>query len=139
MAREGYLILDSDLHRMEPDDLWTRYLEEPFRSSNPPRFLGVQQQQLTEAAEDKGNADTIEGIEVHGLAIPAHGGSPSAAASRRELRRKSRAGHPHFAVARARGFDPSSTLTAVDYRGDRRRGHVWHARAADPLPRRFGA
>jgi hypothetical protein len=24
MAREGYLILDSDLHMMEPDDLWAR-------------------------------------------------------------------------------------------------------------------
>ena len=27
MARDGYLILDSDLHMMEPDDLWARYLE----------------------------------------------------------------------------------------------------------------
>jgi predicted TIM-barrel fold metal-dependent hydrolase len=117
MAREGYLILDSDLHMMEPDDLWTRYLDEPFRSSNPPRFLSAQQQQLTPSSEDKGNADRIEGIEVQGLAIPAHGKSPSAAASRRELRRRSRAGHPHFAVARARGFDASSTLTAMDIEG----------------------
>jgi uncharacterized protein len=117
MAREGYLILDSDLHMMEPDDLWARYLDEPFRSSNPPRFLGAQQQQLTASREDEGNADRIEGIEVQGLAIPAHGRSPSAAASRRELRRRSRAGHPHFAVARARGFDASSTLTAMDIEG----------------------
>ena len=117
MAREGYLILDSDLHMMEPDDLWTRYLDEPFRSSNPPRFLSAQQQQLTPSSEDKGNADRIEGIEVQGLAIPAHGKSPSASASRRELRRRSRAGHPHFAVARARGFDASSTLTAMDIEG----------------------
>ena len=27
MARNGFLILDSDLHMMEPDDLWARYLE----------------------------------------------------------------------------------------------------------------
>ena len=27
MARNGYLILDSDLHMMEPDDLWARDLE----------------------------------------------------------------------------------------------------------------
>ena len=94
MAREGYLILDSDLHMMEPDDLWTRYLDEPFRSSNPPRFLSAQQQQLTPSSEDKGNADRIEGIEVQGLAIPAHGKSPSAAASRRELRRRSRPASP---------------------------------------------
>ena len=42
MAREGYLILDSDLHMMEPDDLRTRYLDKPFQSSNPPRFLSAQ-------------------------------------------------------------------------------------------------
>ena len=28
MAREDHLILDSDLHMMEPDDLWIRYLGE---------------------------------------------------------------------------------------------------------------
>ena len=31
MARDGYLILDSDLHMTEPDDLWVRYLEGPHR------------------------------------------------------------------------------------------------------------
>jgi uncharacterized protein len=116
MAREGYLILDSDLHMMEPDDLWVRYLDEPYRA-NPPRFFGAKQQRLAENSVDKSNADTIEGMEVQGLAIPAHGKSPAAAASRRELQRRSRAGHPHFAVARARGFDPASTLTAMDIEG----------------------
>ena len=116
MAREGYLILDSDLHMMEPDDLWVRYLDEPHRA-NPPRFFGAQQQRLAENSVYKSNADTIEGMEVQGLAIPAHGKSPTAAASRRELQRRSRAGHPHFAVARARGFDPASTLTAMDIEG----------------------
>ena len=71
MAREGYLILDSDLHMMEPDDLWARYLEGPHQA-NPPRFFGGQQQKLAESSEDKGNADTIMGMEVQGLAIPAH-------------------------------------------------------------------
>src|SRR6266446_6295770 len=116
MARDGYLILDSDLHMMEPDDLWARYLVPPYRA-NPPRFFGAQQQQLAESSADKGNADTIEGMVVQGLAIPAHGKSPGAAASRRELRRRSRAAHPHFNVARARGFDPVSTLTAMDIEG----------------------
>src|SRR5262249_26386996 len=40
-----------------------------------------------------------------------------ATASSRELRRKSRARHPHFQVARARGFDPDSTLKAMDIEG----------------------
>ena len=117
MAREGYLILDSDLHMMEPDYLWVRYLDEPYRSSNPPRFFGGQLQKLAESSEDKGNADVIEGMEVQGLAIPAHVKLPGAAASRFELRRRSRARHPHFNVARARAFDPASTLTAMDIEG----------------------
>ena len=55
MARDGYLILDSDLHMMEPDDLWARYLEGPHRAS-PPRFFGGQQRKLAEGAEDQGHA-----------------------------------------------------------------------------------
>src|SRR5580704_8202996 len=34
-----------------------------------------------------------------------------------DLRRRSRARHPHFNVARARAFDPASTLTAMDIEG----------------------
>jgi len=116
MARQSYLIMDSDLHMMEPDDLWARYLDEPYRA-NPPRFYGGQQQPLAESSEDKGNADRIMGMEVQGLAIPAHGKSQGATASTRELRRRSRARHPHFNVARARGFDPASTVTAMDIEG----------------------
>ena len=63
MAREGYLILDSDLHMMEPDDLWVRYLDEPHRA-NPPRFFGGQQKKLTPRADDKGSTDSIQGMEV---------------------------------------------------------------------------
>src|ERR1700756_3437230 len=84
MAREGYLIMDSDLHMMEPDDLWARYLDEPHRT-NPPRFYGGQQRQLAQNSDDKGNADTIMGMEVQGLAIPAHGKSQGATASSRDL------------------------------------------------------
>lgn len=117
MAREGYLIIDSDLHMNEPEDLWARYLDEPYRA-NPPRFFGGQQSKLTaENAEDKGNADNIRGMEVQGLAIPAFAKAAGASASSRELRRRSRARHPHFNVARARGFDSASTLTAMDIEG----------------------
>ena len=31
MARDGYLIMDSDMHFNEPDDLWARYLDEPYQ------------------------------------------------------------------------------------------------------------
>src|SRR5260370_24844084 len=116
MARDGYLIMASALHMMEPDDLWARYLGEPYRA-NPPRFFGGNQAKLDDSKDDKSNADTIMGMEVQGLAIPAHAGQTGATVSSRELRRRSRARHPHFQVARARGFDAVSTLTAMDIEG----------------------
>src|SRR5213593_4143676 len=116
MARDGFLILDSDLHMMEPDDLWTRYLDGPHRG-NLPRFFAGQQRKLEASSEDKGNADSIMGMEVAGLAIPAHGKAAAATASSRELRRRSRARHPHFQIARESGFDAKSTLTAMDIEG----------------------
>lgn len=116
MARDGYLIIDSDLHMNEPDDLWVRYLDEPYRA-NPPTFFAAQQQPLKSSSDDKGNADVIRGMEVQGLAIPAFAKAQGAAAQSRELRRRSRARHPHFNVARARGFDSASTLTAMDIEG----------------------
>ncbi len=116
MAREGYLIMDSDMHFNEPDDLWARYLEGPHRA-NPPQFFGGRKQALQPSAEDKGSADSIRSMEVQGLTIPAFAGSPGPAASGRELRRRSRARHPHFSVAKACGFDAVSTLTAMDIEG----------------------
>jgi hypothetical protein len=116
MAREGFLILDSDLHMMEPDDLWARYLDGQHRA-NPPTFYGGQGRQLSENKDDKGNADAIMGMQVQGLQIPAHNMQQGATVSSRELRRRSRARHPHFQVARARGYDAISTLTAMDIEG----------------------
>src|SRR5207237_9352297 len=49
--------------------------------------------------------------------VPAQAGAPGRRVSRRELGRRSRARHPHFQVARARGFDAGSTLTAMDIEG----------------------
>src|SRR5215472_16743933 len=72
---------------------------------------------LTETKEDEANTDSIMGMEVQGLAIPAHANQMGATVSSRELRRRSRARHPHFQVARARGFDAPSTLTAMDIEG----------------------
>ena len=35
MARDGLKILDSDMHLMEPVDLWERYMDSQFRSEAP--------------------------------------------------------------------------------------------------------
>ena len=35
MAKQGFKIMDSDLHVKEPADIYERYLEEPFQSKAP--------------------------------------------------------------------------------------------------------
>ena|SRR5215472_7777202 len=85
------------------------------------RAFSVRKSRKLADIPDKGSADVIEGLEVQWLAIPAHGKMPSAATSRREVRRRSRAGHPHFNVARACRFDPVSTLIAINIEGIDRR------------------
>ena len=116
MSRKGFLIMDSDLHLMEPEDLWVRYLDEPYRVS-PPRFFGERKESLSTNEEDKDNTDTIFGMEVQGHVIPAFANSQAAVRQSRDLKRRSRAHSPHLQVARARGFDPASTLTAMDIEG----------------------
>src|SRR6266446_517810 len=71
MAREGYFILDSDLHLMEPHDLWERYLEAALKA-NPPHFFAAHRRPEEEIK--------VVGMEVQGLAIPAHGRSLGAIA-----------------------------------------------------------
>ena len=138
MAREGYLIMDSDLHMMEPDDLWARYLDEPHRA-NPPRFFGGQQQQLAAKLGGQGQRRHDHG---NGGAGP---GDPGArqGAGRDRLQPRAEAPQPRAppafqcrAGARLRsGLDPDGD----GYRGHRRRRDVRHARPADPVPRRSGA
>jgi len=35
MAKDGFRVLDSDLHILEPPDLWERYIDAPFRHQAP--------------------------------------------------------------------------------------------------------
>lgn len=47
--KQGFRVMDSDLHTMEPDDLWERYLEPPFKRFAPSfaREAGAPSQQPT--------------------------------------------------------------------------------------------
>ena len=113
MARDGYLIIDSDMHFNEPDDLWAVYLEEPYKA-NPPRFFGGQKQALNKSADDKGNADSIRSMEVQGLTIPAFASSAATAASGRELRRR-----PHHLRHRRHRFRRRLDEESAGRRGPR--------------------
>ena len=35
MAKNGFLVFDSDMHIMEPPDLWQRYIDERYKSAAP--------------------------------------------------------------------------------------------------------
>src|SRR5262245_46281753 len=105
MAKNGFRVLDSDLHTMEPDGLWERYLEEPFKRFAP-RFR--------RAAENAPNQPVIE---IGDLAIGEMSKRPRTALVGKDLHRRAFARHPHYDVAHARGYDPESHLTAMDIEG----------------------
>jgi len=105
MAKRGFRIMDSDLHTMEPDSLWEKYLDEPFRSAAPA---------FTRGGERAPNQPTIR---VGGLTIGEMSVRPASAAAGADLHRRSVAKHPHNAVAMARGYDAESHLTAMDIEG----------------------
>ena len=71
--KHGFKVMDSDLHTMEPDGLWERYLDEPFKRFAP-KFV---------RREDNG---------VWLFGPLSRGAKPINCARQRELRR-SEAGH----------------------------------------------
>ena len=117
MARDGYLILDSDLHMMEPGDLWARYLDAPLQPE-PAAFLwrpaarSSRKARKTRPTPTRSWAWTCRAWRSRrttcSRARPCRAASCAAAAASR---------HPHFNVARANAFDAPSTLTAMDIEG----------------------
>ena len=96
MAKNGFKVFDSDMHVLEPPDLWERYLDEAFRhrapqgSRNTPLDLGI----------------TVE--ETPGLKL-------SGQISRFAI--QERGGIERFAEDIERGFDAVAQLRAMDREG----------------------
>jgi uncharacterized protein len=105
MAKRGFRIMDSDLHTMEPDDLWQKYLDPPFRKAAPT---------FTRGGERAPNQPTIQ---VGGLTVGEMSVRKASAAAGADLHRRSAAKHPHNAIAMARGYDAESHLMAMDIEG----------------------
>jgi uncharacterized protein len=105
MAKRGFRIMDSDLHTMEPDDLWEKYVEARFRKAAPT---------FTRGGQRAPNQPTIR---VGALTIGEMSVCPAAAAAGADLHVRSVAKHPHNALAMARGYDAESHLTAMDIEG----------------------
>ena len=103
--KQGLRVMDSDLHTMEPDGLWERYLDEPFKK-HAPRF-----------ARAEGGPPNQPTISVGDLAI---GEMTKRAGLRRsgvDLHRRAVARHPHNDLAMARGYDAETHLGAMDIEG----------------------
>jgi len=103
--KNGFRVLDSDLHTMEPDGLWEQYLEEPFKKFAP-RF--------TRHAEGSVNQPVIR---IGGVEIAEMSKRARTAVVGKSLQERSFARHPHYAVAHARGYDAASHLQAMDIEG----------------------
>ena len=64
MAHNGFRVLDSDIHIIEPPDLWERYIDAPFKHQAPRGFaeyvldlrLEIQGKRLPDGIANQGRA-----------------------------------------------------------------------------------
>ena len=112
MAKNGFRVMDSDIHVMEPPELWERYLEPAYQDQAPRR---------EPVTADTINSD-LEVWHFAGRVFPAYIDDPR----RRRLAevRTARAADRHRADGRdrrreddRRGDDPHSMLAAMDTEG----------------------
>ena len=103
--KNGFRVLDSDLHTMEPDGLWAEYLEEPFKKFAP-QFL---------RSSDRAPNQPV--IRVGDVEIAEFSKRPRTAVVGRSLQERAFARHPHYALAHARGYDATTHLEAMDIEG----------------------
>jgi len=108
MAKGGFKVMDSDIHVVEPRDLWLRHMEPRFKD-RAPRFAPI---------EDS----NMEGWQFEGRVFPAFIDRPE----RRRLAgiRRTKARARHLATGRyrdpaedLRGDDPRAMLQAMDREG----------------------
>src|SRR6266481_5696642 len=103
--KNGFRVMDSDLHTMEPDGLWERYLDEPFKRFAPKFIRGTD------------NAPNQPIIKIGALDIGEMSKRPRTAVVGKDLQRRAFARSPHYDVAHARGYDSASHLQAMDIEG----------------------
>jgi predicted TIM-barrel fold metal-dependent hydrolase len=105
--KNGYLVMDSDFHLMEPDDLWDRYLDDDWKPQAPkfshnPLFP---------------ESTTNKVMMVQGQAIPAYHQHAGAVGTISNLEQRTVASDAHYQLAVKRGFDPETHLAAMDIEG----------------------
>lgn len=108
MAKGQFRVMDSDIHVMEPHDLWLRHIEPRFKD-RAPRFEAI-------------DGSKLEGWHFEGKVFPAFLDRPDRRRLARIRRDKARV--RHVAIGRyrdaaedLRGDDPRSMLQAMDREG----------------------
>jgi predicted TIM-barrel fold metal-dependent hydrolase len=97
MAKAGFRVLDSDLHILEPPDLWDRYIDAPFKHRAP-----------------RGFADWVLDlrIEIEGKLMP-----DGVEYGRRGSGRSARRDRERFRTFHERGWSAAAQLDAMDQEG----------------------
>jgi len=103
--KNGFRVMDSDLHTMEPDGLWERYLDAPFKKFAP---------KFERRLEQSPNQPIIK---IGPLALGEMSKRPRTAAVGADLFKRASQRHPHYAVAHARDYDAESHVQAMDIEG----------------------
>jgi predicted TIM-barrel fold metal-dependent hydrolase len=97
MARRALQLMDSDMHIIEPPDLWQRYIDPAFKAQAP---------------RGRPGHDNPSVLEVAGVVYPKSAATPAANYQTMYDRLKGR-----YAHAIARGYDAPSQLEAMDIEG----------------------
>src|SRR5215475_12904655 len=103
--KNGFRVLDSDLHTMEPDGLWERYLDEPFKKFAPKFLRGTH------------NAPNQPVIQIGDLAIAEMSKRAHTAVVGKDLQRRAFERSPHYQIAHDRGYDSETHVGAMDIEG----------------------
>src|SRR5438128_5540798 len=98
MARNGFRLIDAEMHVMEPVDLWQRYIDPEFRT-RAPRRLDERRWDIRTLVEGEVMA------QMPGGDWPALSDAEESALARR------------YAEEIARNFDPQSQVRAMDKEG----------------------
>ena len=103
--KNGFRVMDSDLHTMEPDNLWDRYLEKPYRN------------RLPQFTHEKDWASHVPLIKMGELSIGDYMEDQQSLSAESKLQDQSYARHNHLDHARSRAFDSETHVQAMDIEG----------------------
>jgi uncharacterized protein len=101
-VKNGFKVLDSDLHTMEPDGFWEKYLEAPFKKFAP---------QFTRRSDNASNQPVIR---IGALEIGEMSRRPHTARIGQDLQRRAFARHPHYEIAHTRAATTPSAAMDIE-------------------------